>query len=452
MKLKDRRVLVVGLGRSGVAASRLLVRNNARVTATDRSPWDALSAEARELAALGIKMEAGGHSTGTFLSADLIILSPGVPKNIDPLVRAKENGVKIISEIELAYQLLDAPLIALTGSNGKSTTTTLIGEILKAKGDRVFVGGNLGTPLTEYVLSGGGADCVVAELSSFQLETIGDFKPSVSILLNISPDHMDRYPGIQEYAEAKFRIFENQTADDFAVINGDEPWSTEVSARFRGRVIVFSRRRKVENGVFAEEGRLVSNMNGRQETLCEISEIGIKGVHNLENSMAAAAAALLRGCTPEIIAGTLRVFPGLEHRLEFVREIDGVKYINDSKGTNVGAVIKSIEGFNEPILLIAGGRDKGSDFSLLRPLIQEKVKRLILIGEAREKLRRAAGDLTTTIHAGSMEEAVYIAHKEAVKGDVVLLSPACASFDMFKNFEDRGRVFKERVWKLPPVQ
>jgi len=193
-------------------------------------------------------------------------------------------------------------------------------------------------------------------------------------------------------------------------------------------------------------------MNGRQETLCEISEIGIKGVHNLENSMAAAAAALLRGCTPEIIAGTLRVFPGLEHRLEFVREIGGVKYVNDSKGTNVGAVIKSIEGFNEPILLIAGGRDKGSDFSLLRPLIQEKVKRLILIGEATEKLRRAAGDLTTTIHADSMEEAVHIARKEAVKGDVVLLSPACASFDMFKNFEDRGRIFKERVWKLPPVQ
>ena len=340
----------------------------------------------------------------------------------------------------------------MTGSNGKSTTTTLVGEILKAKGDRVFVGGNLGTPLTEYVLSGGGADCVVAELSSFQLETIGDFRPSISILLNISPDHLDRYPGIQEYAEAKFRIFENQTADDFAVINGDEPWSTEVSARFRGKVIVFSRRRKVENGVFAEEGRLVSNINGRQETLCEISKIGIKGVHNLENSMAAAAAALLRGCTPEIIAGTLRVFPGLEHRLEFVREIDGVKYINDSKGTNVGAVIKSIEGFNEPILLIAGGRDKGSDFSLLRPLIQEKVKRLILIGEATEKLRRAAGDLTTTIHADSMEEAVHIARKEAVKGDVVLLSPACASFDMFKNFEDRGRIFKERVWKLPPVQ
>jgi len=452
ISLKDRRVLVVGLGRSGIAASRLLVRNNARVTATDRSPWDALSAEARELAALGIKMEAGCHVTETFLSADLIILSPGVPKEIAPLIRAKESGVKIISEIELGYQFLDAPLIAVTGSNGKSTTTTLIGEILKAKGERVFVGGNIGTPLTEYILSGGGADCVVAELSSFQLETIGDFRPSISILLNISPDHLDRYPGIQEYAEAKFRIFENQTTDDFAVINGDEPWSREISARFRGKVIVFSRKRKVENGVFSEEGRLVSNINDRHETLCEISGIGIKGVHNLENSMAAAAAALLRGCPPEIIARTLSVFPGLEHRLEFVREIDGVKYINDSKGTNVGAVIKSIEGFNEPILLIAGGRDKGSDFSLLRTVIREKVKRLILIGEAREKLRRAAGDLTTTIPADSMEEAVHVARKEAARGDVVLLSPACASFDMFRNFEDRGRIFKEIVWKLPPVQ
>lgn len=452
MNLKDCRALVVGLGRSGVAAARLLVRSGARVTATDRTPLKNLSEEARELAASGVQIEAGGHSTETFLSADLIVLSPGVPKDIAPLIRAKENGVQIISEIELAWPFLDAPLIAVTGSNGKSTTTTLIGEILKSKREHVFVGGNLGTPLTEYILSGGGADSVVVELSSFQLETIRDFRPSIAILLNISPDHMDRYPGIEEYAEAKFRIFENQTPDDFAVINGDEPWSREVSARSRGKVIVFSRKRKVENGIYSEGGWLISNINGRQETLCEISRIGIKGVHNLENSMAAAAAALLRGCAPEVIARILRIFPGLEHRLEFVREVNGVKYINDSKGTNVGAVVRSIEGFTEPILLIAGGRDKGSDFSLLRPLIREKVKRLILIGEAAEKLRRAAGDLTTTIQAGSMEEAVHIARREAVNGDVVLLSPACASFDMFKNFEDRGRTFKEIVWNLPPVQ
>lgn len=448
-ELKDRNVLVVGLGRSGVAASRLLARNGASVTATDNKVFDALSAEAKELLPLGVNIEAGRHKPETFLSADLIILSPGVPADIAPIAKAKERGIKIISEIELAWHLLNAPVIAITGSNGKSTTTTLIGEILKAKGDKVFVGGNLGTPLTEYVLSGAGSDCVVAEVSSFQLETIEGFRPAIAVLLNISPDHLDRYRDIREYREAKFRIFENQGPGDFAVINGDEPWSVDIRKRIKGEVISFSRKRRVERGLYTEDGWIVSTVDHCEGKVCKISEIGIRGVHNLENSMAATAAALLLGCSQETIAPALKKFSGLEHRLEFVREIGGVKYINDSKGTNVGAVIKSVEGFDEPLLLIAGGRDKGSDFLPLRPLIKEKVRRLILIGEAREKIGAAVGDLTTTVYSDSLEEAVRIAFREAVKGDVVLLSPACASFDMFKNFEERGRRFKEIVWKLP---
>ena len=449
LDLKDKKVLVVGLGKSGIAACRLLVRHSARVTATDSRSLDALSEEAKGLISTGVNIEAGGHRPETFLSSDLIILSPGVPLVIPQLVRAKNKGIKIIGEIELAYQFLNTPVIAVTGSNGKSTTTTLIGEIIKKKGDSVFVGGNIGTPLTEYILSDSSSDCVVLELSSFQLETIESFRPAISILLNISPDHLDRYKSIQEYADAKLRIFENQTVDDFAIINGDEPWSSDISKRIKGNVIIFSRKEKVQNGIYIEDGWMASAIYNHRGKICEVSKIGIKGVHNIENSMAAAAAALLWGCSHDAIAQTLREFPGLEHRLEFVREIDGVRYINDSKGTNVGAVIKSIEGFNEPILLIAGGRDKDGDFSSLRPLIKEKVKRLILIGEAKDKIAAAAGDMTTTGFADSLEEAVHIASNEALKGDVVLLSPACASFDMFKNFEERGRLFKEIVWKLP---
>ena len=448
LNLKDKKVLVVGLGRSGVAASRLLIRNGANVTATDSSSFDNLSAGAKGLHSMGVKIEANEHRVESFISADLIVLSPGVPKDIRPLTQAKERGIRIISEIELACRFADAPVIAITGSNGKSTTTTLIGEIIRAKGDKVFVGGNIGTPLCDYVLSGGGADCIVAEISSFQLGTIEDFRPKMSVLLNISPDHLDRYHDMKEYTEAKFRIFENQGEGDFTIINGDESWSSEVLPRIKCNTVIFSRKKKMKNGVYAEDGWIVSDMEGYRCEICEIDNMGIRGVHNLENAMASAAVALLWGCEQSVIEYTLRNFPGLEHRLEFVRELNGVRYINDSKGTNVGAVIKSIESFNEPLLLIAGGRDKGSDFLPLRPLIKERVKRLILIGEAREKIRTAVGDIATAVYAGSLEEAVHIAHNEAAGGDVVLLSPACASFDMFKNFEERGRLFKEAVWRL----
>ena len=450
LNLKDKKVLVVGLGKSGIAASHLLLRNGAIVTATDSRQFDVLPQAAQELVNSGVTIEAGKHTPETFLLSDLIVLSPGVPADISELKKAKERGVRIIGEVELAYQLLNnIPLIAVTGSNGKSTTTTLIGEMIKAKGDSVFIGGNLGTPLSEYVLSGSKSGCVVAELSSFQLETIEEFRPFISVLLNISPDHLDRYHSMKEYEDAKFRVFENQKKGDFAIINGDEYWSADITKKIKGDVVTFSRKRMIENGICLENGCVISTIENHSGKICEISQIRIKGAHNLENSMAAAAASLLWGCSPEMVAHTLREFKGLEHRLEFVREVNGVKYLNDSKGTNVGAVIKSLEGFSEPVLLIAGGRDKGSDFSPLRPLIKLKVKKLILIGEAKEKIRTSIGDLTSTIYADSLEEAVQAAGRDAVKGDAVLLSPACASFDMFKNFEDRGRIFKEIVMKIP---
>ncbi|MBI5193780.1 MAG: UDP-N-acetylmuramoyl-L-alanine--D-glutamate ligase [Nitrospirae bacterium] len=447
MNFRNKKTLVVGLGKSGLAASRLLMREGAIVTATDRRLFDALPDDAKELVNQGVKIDAGFHSNETFLSSDLIVLSPGVPADMLQITEAKSNGIRVIGEAELAYDFLNAPLIAVTGSNGKSTTTTLIGEIIKAKGDSVFVGGNLGTPLSEYVLSGGKYSCIVAELSSFQLETIEKFKPQISILLNISPDHLDRYHSMKEYEDAKFRIFENQGNSDFSIINSDEYWSRGFNSRTKGKVVTFSRKSKVENGVYVDNGKVVSSIENHTGVICEVSGIAIKGVHNLENSMAAVAAALLWGCSPEIIANTLKEFKGLEHRLEFVRELNGVKYINDSKGTNVGAVMKSIEGFSEPVLLIAGGRDKAGDFTPLRPLIKDKVKKLILIGEAREKIKSALGQAAETVYADSLEEAVDIARRSSEKGDVVLLSPACASFDMFKNFEDRGRRFKEIVRK-----
>ncbi len=448
LDINGKKVLVVGLGKSGIAASLLLHRHGAIVTATDSNPVEALSDEAKSLQALGIKIEAGGHRTESFISSNLIVLSPGVPKEIKPVAMAKDRSIMIISEIELAFRFIDAPVIAITGSNGKSTTTTLIGEILKAKGDKTFVGGNIGTPLCDYVLSDETADCVVAEISSFQLETIEEFRPKISILLNISPDHLDRYHNVSEYAETKLRIFENQGKGDYAIINGDEPWSNELLSRLKCTAVMFSRKKKITNGVYTEGGWIVSDIEGSKCRVCEISQIGIKGVHNLENAMASVAAALLSGCSQAVIKSVLKKFAGLEHRLEFVRDLNGVRYINDSKGTNVGAVVKSLESFSEPLLLIAGGRDKGSDFSPLRPLIKEKVKSLILIGEARDKIAEAVVGMTNTSFASSLEEAVNIAHREAVKGDIVLLSPACASFDMFKNFEDRGRKFKEIVWKL----
>ncbi len=448
LKLKNKKALVVGLARSGVSAVRLLLREGAKVTVTDTSGKDKLADAVSRLKGLSISYEFGGHNPETFLKSDLIIISPGVPYKSEYLLKAEEKGIPVISEIELAYNLLQTPVIGITGTNGKSTVTTLTGELIRACKKSVFVGGNLGTALTDAVLSDKKWDAAVAEISSFQLETIRDFRPKTAVLLNITPDHLDRYASMDEYVWAKARIFENQDKNDFAILNADDPYTAGIAKKMNADVILFSRLKDVKRGVYIKGSDIVSNISGKDEIVIKTDELGIKGVHNIENAMASIAAAQLSGCPVEFMRPALKRFAGLEHRLELVKTINGVKYINDSKGTNVGAVVKSLEGFSEPVILIAGGLDKGGDFTPLRGLVKEKVKCLILIGKAKDKIAEAVGGLTDTIFASSLEDAVNIASHKADKGDVVLLSPACASFDMFKNYEERGRVFKEAVFRI----
>lgn len=466
MGIKGKKVTVVGLARSGVAAANILSYLGADVTVTDAKGPEDLKGSIERLE-MPVVYSLGGHPERIFLEADFIVVSPGVPMEIGPLTLAREIGVPIISEIELAYLLTDTPFLAVTGTNGKSTTTALIALMLKEAGLKTILGGNIGNALTEEIYklqfmahrSRSTVDYIVTEVSSFQLEGMDTFRPHVATILNITPDHLDRYTSFKDYVDAKARIFENQREDDFLILNYDDPeimklYSSQFTAhRSRSpKVFFFSRKKEIE-GVYFKDGMIYLNFPNYSllpphSLLIDVRDIKIKGVHNLENAMAASATALLSDCGVEAIRKALMDFGGLEHRLEFVEEIKGVSFINDSKGTNVGAVLKSLEGFQGPVILIAGGLDKASDFTLLRDPVKKKVKRLILIGDAKEKIRRAIGDLTETSYAEEMEEAVMMAFQEVRPGDVVLLSPACASFDMFKDFEDRGRRFKEAVRRL----
>lgn len=436
---RGKKVTVVGLARSGVAAARALHGLGAIVTVTDKKPMDQLASLAASLGS-GIAVEAGGHPERIFIEADLIVLSPGVPK-IVPVLQAQRHGVKVISELELAWLLSDAPYVGITGTNGKSTVTTLVGLMLAKAKKNVLVAGNIGNALTENVSLLAGKDWIVAELSSFQLEDIETFRPRIATVLNVTQDHLDRYQSIEEYGEAKARIFMNQQQEDFLVLNFDDPIVKSYFGRTAATVIPFSRQLRFNPGACVLEGHLM--FNGRR--VIAVDELKISGVHNLENALAATALSILAGADVRSVAAVLRTFPGLEHRLEFVRTKDGVRYINDSKGTNVGAVIKSVEGFTRPVVLIAGGLDKGSDFSPLADLFKHKVKLLILIGKAADKMAKALDTSTETVFAPSLQEAVRLASTRAGRGDVVLLSPGCASFDMFRDFEDRGRQFKEAV-------
>jgi UDP-N-acetylmuramoylalanine--D-glutamate ligase len=440
---KDKRVTVVGMARSGVAAARALDALGARVTITDKKPLADLAEQMKGLNGGRIVVEAGGHPERIFLETDLIVISPGVPK-IAPLQKAREQGVPVISELELAWQLSESPYIGITGTNGKSTVTTLVGLMLAKAGKKALVAGNIGNALTEDVSQLKGQDWIVAELSSFQLEDIASFRPRIAAILNVTQDHLDRYHDLTEYGEAKARVFMNQQKDDVLVLNFDDPEVKAFAKRTAATVIPFSRLLRFNPGACLQEGHLVFN----NQRIIRSDEIRIKGVHNLENALAAAALSITAGADIASVAAVLKDYPGLEHRLEFVRKRNGVTYINDSKGTNVGAVVKSVEGFTHPVILIAGGLDKGSDFSPLYNLFAEKVKLLILIGKAADKMEEVLGSATETVRAASLEEAVRIAAEQAELGDVVLLSPACASFDMFKDFEDRGRKFKDAVKKL----
>lgn len=440
---KGKRVTVVGMARSGVAAARTLHALGAIVTVTDKKPLEQLAAQVKTLGSSRITVVAGGHPNRIFIDTDLVVLSPGVPK-IPQISLARRHGGSVISELELAWLLSDSPYVGITGTNGKSTVTTLVGLMLERSKKKVLVAGNIGNALTEDMRLLTGQDWIVAEISSFQLEDIETFRPHVATILNITQDHLDRYRDIAEYGEAKARIFMNQRQEDFLVLNFDDPLVKAFTGRTSATVVPFSRLQRFNPGACVFDGDLV--FNGRR--IIRINEIKIKGVHNLENALAAVAISLSIGADSRAVAAVLREFPGLEHRLEFVREKDGVTYINDSKGTNVGAVVKSVEGFTQPVILIAGGLDKGSDFGPLHDLFKMKVKLLILIGKAAGKMAQALGTATEMVFAKTLQDAVMLASERARSGEVVLLSPACASFDMFRDFEDRGRQFKEAVKSL----
>jgi UDP-N-acetylmuramoylalanine--D-glutamate ligase len=450
--LKDKRVLVVGLGKSGVASALFLKERGARVTVSDTKSPDQLRDEIPVLLDHGITVETGGHGERTFRGQDLIVVSPGVPVDAAPLVQARASGEPVIGEIELAAQNLTGPIVAITGSNGKTTTTTLAGEILAAGGLPVAVGGNIGTPAISLIAAAAKETVFVLEISSFQLETIQTFRPKVAVILNITPDHLDRHRTFQTYVDAKARIFENQQAGDFAVLNEDDPTCRSLRDRARAEVFWFSRKQEVQNGAYVRSGKILFRDASGQREIMLVSEIPLKGAHNVENVLAGVCAGVLMGCEPAKIRKAIQDFKAVEHRLEYVATIKGVEYFNDSKATNVDATIKALESFPKNIHLILGGKDKGSDYTVLNGLLRERVKRVYTIGAAAEKIESHIKGAAEIVHAETLENAIRRAAAVAQAGDIVLLAPACASFDQFQSYNHRGRVFKEVVHSLERQQ
>jgi len=468
--VKNKRVLVVGLGKSGLAAARFLKQQGAKVTVSDARPATVI-AELPTLLDEGISVEAGSHGLLTFRRQDLIVVSPGVPADVPELKQVRAMGMRIIGEMELGAAFLQGEIVAITGSNGKTTTTTLVGEILKASGRPVLVGGNIGTPVTEMVaesirLSGQNSQEAdpsaapqddkfkevwsVLEVSSFQLETVEAFKPRIALVLNITPDHLDRHGSFETYRAAKARITEFQTADDFLVLNAEDVNAQLVAAKTKAQIYWFSAKRQIKQGAFVhgESILFTAREGGKPEPVMPVAEIPLAGAHNVENVLAAVCAARLAGVDAETIRAAVRAFKAVEHRLEFVRELGGVKYYNDSKATNVDATVKAVESFAGGIHLILGGKDKDSNYAVMGPLLRERVKTVITIGSAAEKIERELAGVAKIEAAETMQRAVALAHERAGAGDTVLLAPACASFDQFENYEHRGRVFKELVMAL----
>ncbi|MGB2590301.1 MAG: UDP-N-acetylmuramoyl-L-alanine--D-glutamate ligase [Candidatus Acidiferrum sp.] len=447
IELKGKRVLAVGLARTGVATALFCAARGARVTATDSREESEMDEVLVKLRNAGVALELGCHQEKTFLEQDLIIPSPGVPADEPHLLAACAKGVTIWSEIELAYRFLKGRLIGITGSNGKTTTTSLVEHILKTAGMRTILAGNIGTALIGCADEMRDDTWTVDELSSFQLELIETFRPNISVFLNLTPDHLDRHHTFEAYGAAKARIFENQTGEDAAILNADDS-ATSPYAPSLPRVYWFSRKQKVAQGVCLRGQEIVFRQNGVEEILLKLGDISLAGAHNVENVLAAAAAARLAGASATAIAKGVRSFAGVEHRLEFVAEIAGVRYYNDSKATNVDAALKALDAFPGRILIILGGKDKGSDYTILREPLREKAILALLIGAAAEKIEKQIAGSVALERAETLERAVEVASQVARPGDVVLLAPACASFDQFQNYEHRGRVFKELVTHL----
>ena len=445
-------VVVVGLGKSGLAAVELLKKMGVRVKVSEGAAHESMARETLQtLEEHRIFVETGGHTADFICDADVVVVSPGVPLALPPLVEARNQNIPIIGELALAAQMVTVPIIAITGTNGKSTVTELTGSILRAAGHTVFVGGNIGTPLSRFVVEGQNADMVVLEVSSFQLDTALDFRPHVAVLLNITPDHLDRYESYEHYIESKFSIFKDQSAGDFAIVNGNDP---EIMPRMTRRppestALLFGCPGRDRFAAKCDGGRVDITPGGqRVGHSYNLADTPFVVPPNIDNAMAAILASEVMGCVPVDIMAGVRSFRKLAHRLQFVREMDDIVFYDDSKATNIGAVRAALAGMDRPVVLIAGGRDKGGDYGYLSDVVAEKVKAMVLIGEAGDLMADAFEPVTRIIRAASMEEAVTLAHDLAEQGDAVLLSPACASFDMFSSYGQRGDTFRAAVQQL----
>jgi UDP-N-acetylmuramoylalanine--D-glutamate ligase len=463
MDLANRKVLIVGLGRTGLAVARFLHQQGARIVATDTADEATLGDTVKTLRDMAIEVELGAHRSSVFEKSDLIVISPGVSHTIAPVAQARSRGVQVVGEVELAARFIQAPIVAVTGTNGKTTTTALLGQMLHNSGIAAFVGGNIGNPLIDYVSSGQKEPLVVAEVSSFQLDTIDRFRPNISILLNITADHLDRYPNFEAYADSKIRIFKNQQAGDVAVLNGSDPLIRAKTADIMSQRLFFPAIGTNEQGAVLNGKRITLNLDQlkpiqtefriphspfRIQTDLDITKSALKGRHNYENACAASLAALAAGGTLDGIQQTLAQFKGLPHRLEHVATIKNVHFYNDSKATNVDGVLRALDCFAKPVLLLMGGRDKGSNFTVLKDAIGQHVKELIVMGEAAAPIKSALGPIVPVKVADSMPGAVATAFQDAGPDEIVLLSPGCASFDWYGSYAERGDDFRRAVEEL----
>ena len=452
MEVAGKKVLIIGAARSGIACARFLVKRGAVVALNDRKPIEEWPAEAVALREEGVGLVPGDVPVWLLDQVELVVMSPGVPSKVIPARYAERAGAEVIGEVELASRYLRGRVVAITGSNGKTTTTTLVGEILKDAGVPVQVGGNIGTALISMVETSSDDGWTVVEVSSFQLETIKDFHPQVALVLNVTPNHMDRYETLTDYAAAKHRIFRNQTPEDVAILNADDEIVSSWAKGLRAHVVHFSVRRELEEGLFLRNGReIVSRTREGERVLMTRDEMQLRGLHNVENVLAALAAGLACGTSPDSMRETIRRFKPVEHRLEFVEEVNGVKFYNDSKATSVDATLKALEAFADEegkVVLILGGKGKQAPYAPLSPLVRRRARKLILIGADAETIEKELQGDAEMLRADSMGDAVRKAHDAARPGDIVLLAPACASFDMFKSFEHRGQVFKSEVQSL----
>lgn len=458
--IAGKHVVVLGMGKSGIAAARLLLAQGATVTAADDRELDVRQFVSTRFPGLNVDRlridTAARCMRALHDDVHLLVVSPGIPEHHEMIAAAQAQGIPVIGELELASRFLAVPIIAVTGTNGKSTTVRLIGEMLKADGRRIFVGGNLGIPLSEAVLasfhqasdSACPFEMVVVEVSSFQLDTTATFHPVVAVLLNVTPDHLDRYASFEAYQAAKQKIFANQIPSDAAVLNADDPRVSALTTSIRAQRILFSMTQALPRGVCVDGGTIVARFEAETRPIMDVREIPLRGRHNCSNVLAAMAVALQCRCSVDAIQRAVRGFAAAEHALESVRVVRGVQYINDSKGTNVDATLRALESFERSLVLILGGKDKGGDFRQLREVVHQRAKGLVVLGEAAERIVEALGSVVPIQRAATLSEAVELAARLAVAGDIVLFSPGCASFDMFENYEDRGRRFKQIVHAL----